>query len=168
MRLFIIPFTVIIILIFSACSGGKYAHLARMGDQAYQEKDYMNALDYAVQNIAGLEQKGKKAEGSVYALAGKSAWELGKYDISLDYLEQARSLNYSDDEMYVCLSDCYQKIDNLSKEITALEYYIRNYPGAKDIDTMRARLFKTCLESENFMLADSLWPLLEVQNREDP
>jgi tetratricopeptide (TPR) repeat protein len=167
MRILSLFLSVVIMLAFSACSGGRYAQLAQMGDEAYRESDFQHAYEYAGKIIEGQEQKGKKADGRIYALAGKAAWELGQYASSQDYLEQARSMDYSDERMYVCLSDAYHQIDNLSKEITALEFYIHSYPGGKDIGPMRARLFETCLESENYRLADSLWLLLEPKYKED-
>jgi len=167
MRLLYIFLLFVIMMVLPTCSGGRYAQLARMGDQAYRNSDYVHAYEYAEQAITSMEKKGKSSAGNIYALAGKSAWELGNYDKSLEYLEQARRMDYSDENMYGCLSAGYRRIDNLSKEITALEFYVQTYPGGKDIGKMRARLFESCLESENFALADSLWPLLDASYKED-
>lgn len=166
-RVFHVLLSALIFMVLNACSGGRYVQLSQMGDQAYQDGNYVHAYEYAEQVITGREEKGKNASGNIYALAGKSAWELGNYNKSLEYLEQARRMDYSDEIMYVCLSAGYRRIDNLSKEINALEFYVQTYPGGKDIGMMRARLFESCLESENFALADSLWPLLDDSYKED-
>ena len=156
----------IIILLITSCMAGRHiAEQANKAEDAYQTGEYTIALESAEQVIMNTVEKGKSAEGNIYAIAGKSAYQLEAYDKSRDYLISAREDGYSDEQTILFQADNYHRIDNLSKEITLLEEYIQKYPGGKYINTIRTRLFQTCLESENFELAQELWPLLDLQSR---
>ncbi len=156
-----------ILLIIAGCSGGRYVEMTRAGESAYREGDYRKALEYSEKIIGEVEGKGKQSAGNVYALAGISACKLEDYDKSLNYLLKAQQQDYSDGNMYLCLARNYRHIDNLSKEITALETYMEKYPQGNETGTARERLFRTCLESENFELAGELWTKMDSASRED-
>ena len=155
-----------IILLISGCSGSRqFTDQTNTAVNAYQNGDYTKALESAEQIIMTTGEKGKSAEGLIYGIAGKSAYQLESFDQSRDYLISAAEKGYSDEQTIVFQADNYHRIDNLSKEITLLEEYIQKYPGGKYLNTIRTRLFHTCLESENFELAQELWPLLDLQSR---
>jgi len=155
-----------ILLLISSCSGSRQlADQTNTAVNAYQNGDYTKALESAEQIILRTGEKGKSAEGQIYGIAGKSAYQLESFDQSRAYLISAQEQGYSDEQTIIFQADNYHRIDNLSKEITLLEEYIQKYPGGKYLNTIRTRLFHTCLESENFALAQELWPLLDLQSR---
>jgi len=156
----------VILLLISSCSGSRqFADQTDTAMSAYQNGDYTKALESAEQIIVKTGEKGKSAEGQIYGIAGKSAYQLERFDQSRAYLNSALEQGYSDEQAMVFQADNYRRIDNLSKEITLLEEYIQKFPGGKYLNTIRTRLFHTCLESENFALAHELWPLLNPQSR---
>jgi len=168
MRYISIFIPVLIILLISSCTGSKqFAGQTKLALDAYQTGDYTESLEYAEEIIIKTGEKGKSADGQIYDIAGKSAYKLEAYDKSRDYLIAAREQGYSDEQTMLYQADNYHRIDNLSKEITLLEEYIQLYPGGKYINAIRTRLFKTCKESENFTLAQELWPLLDLQSRSE-
>jgi len=156
----------LLLLLMAGCSGGKYVQITKEGETAYLTGNYATALENMEQIITDRERKGKTADAYIYYMAGISAREIPQYDKTLTYLEKAQQLGYYDELMYVGLSEGYLHIDNLSKEITALETYMKKYPEGVYSASMRAMLFKTCEESENHELADELWPLLEDRYKE--
>jgi len=156
-----------IILILTACSGGKYLETTSTGESLYKQGEFEQVLDMSEQVIIELESRGKQAPGSIYSLAGSSAFETGEYDKSLAYLLKAQMQEYSDEKMYLNLARNYRHIDNLSKEISALEAYRKFYPQDKNIKVIEDRLFQTCLESENFKLAEELWTTMDSVSKED-
>ena len=156
------------ISIIIACTGGRYLEMTDAGSEAYKNGNYKEALESSEQIITEVEAKGKPATGDVYALAGMAAYELQEYDKSLKYLEKSNQLEYSDENLYLYLSKNYQRIDNLSKEITALENYLLKYPDGSKTGDIRARLLQTCLESENFGLAMDLWAEMDSTSKGDP
>lgn len=157
MRKLGIIFVVIGVSMIMACTGGRYLEMTNSGAESYKNGNFREALETSEQIITELEAKGKPATGDVYALAGMAAYELQEYDKSLNYLEKVNQVEYSDANLYLYLSKNYQRIDNLSKEITALENYLLKYPNGSKAGEVRARLFQTCIESENFELAGDLW-----------
>ena len=153
-------------VILAACSGGRYIEATSTGDKTFREGDYRASLSTLEPVIDERESRGKSAPGPVYSLAGASAYELGEYGKSLEYLLRAREQEYSDERTYLYLARNYQRLDNLSKEISALEDYLSIYPEGPDTGSVRQRLFQTCLESENFDLAEELWDEMDAQSRD--
>ncbi len=158
---------VAIMLQLIGCGGTKYIELTNSAASAFSADDYETALNTAEQIISELEQKNKTAGGQVYAIAGNSAFALEKFEKSLSYLEKAQEQSYNGELMYSNLAGLYRRIDNLSKEITALDTYNKLFPEGKDINRVRSRLYQTCQESTNYELADSLWIQLDEISRLD-
>lgn len=159
----IIQGLIIILLLQSCVSSLNTTKLSEDGEAAYQTGNYEAALIAWEQIIESREGKGKKAKALVYVGGGKSALELGQNDKARKYLETAREIGFSSPEMYVSLAKVYKNIDNLSKEITALETYHEKYPQGEKINTINTRLFETYVESENWDLAIDLWPEIKTQ-----
>ena len=158
----------IIILILQSCASSlNTSKLSEDGEAAYQTGNYEAALIAWEQIIESREGKGKKAKGPVYVGGGKSALALGQNDKARKYLETARGMGFSSPEMYASLAKVYKTIDNLSKEITALETYREKYPQGEKISAINARLFETYVESENWDLGIDLWPEIETQAQSD-
>ena len=154
------------IAMLCACSGGRVVQMAGESESAYRAGDYDRALKNAEQIIDELNRKHKTAQAGVYAVAGKSAWELGQYGKSLSYLEQAQKLGQNDEMSLVMLAGNYRRTDNLSKEIDALTECLRVHPDGTRADSLRSRLLATCAESENYELADRLWMQMDPGQRQ--
>ena len=157
----------LLLLAIIGCSSARYLEMSRMGETAFLEKDYQKALETAEEVISDLPKKLDPERGRIHALAGNSAFALEQYKKSQDYLERARQLNYSSELVCLNLASIYQRIGNLSKEITILETYNEEYPGGTEINYVREKLYHTYWESWNYDLAVSLWPLLDEQARSD-
>ncbi len=158
---------VICISLIVGCTGSKYMEMTNSGENDYLEGNYREALETSEQIITEIEAKGKPASGEVYTLAGMAAYELQEYDKSLVYLEKAQEEDYSDDNLYLYLAKNYQLIDNLSREIAALEKHLTKFPNSKETEQVRARLLHTCIESENFDLAGLLWSEMDSTSKTD-
>ena len=160
-------FASILLLILTACTGGKYLETTSTGESLFKLGEFQQVMDLSEQLIVERESRGKLAPGSIYSLAGASAFETGEYDKSLAYLLKAQMQEYSDERMYLNLAKNYRHIDNLSKEISSLEAYRELYPQGKNIKVIEERLFQTCLESDNFELAEELWTTMDSMSKED-
>jgi len=168
MKIRIIVQTLIIILLIQSCkSSSTVSKTSEEAEVAYKAGDFEKALAISEQEIENRESKGKTAIGPVYVAAGKAALELNQTDKARKYLETARSFSYSSPDMYESLAKLYKKIDNLSKEITALENYRNFYPQGEKLNSINIRLFETYVESENWDLAVKLWPEIEPQAQTD-
>jgi len=149
---------ILIVSLFNSCGIiGPYSALNKSGEAAYTAGNYEEALNNWEQIISDREGKGKSAKAPVYASAGKAAVQLKKFKKAETYFQKAINLDYNDAELYFGLSKCYRDIDNLSREMTALETYIEKYPAGVDLTSVQSRLFETYVESENWDLANTLW-----------
>ena len=153
-----------IVLIISSCATQK---LTEEGKTAYQANNYEAALNAWDQVIEKQESRGNKAEATIYYKAGLAAKKMDQISKARKYLETAENMEFSSPELYIALSEIYKTIDNLSKEIIALEDYHEKYPQGEKIDTITARLFGTYVQSENWKPAVKIWPEIEEQAQND-
>ncbi|MFP4447711.1 MAG: hypothetical protein ACLFPH_03190 [Bacteroidales bacterium] len=154
----------LIVLIAQSCATKK---LTEQGNTAYDSGAYDTTLSALGKVIEKRESQNKKAEPEIYFKAGMAAHKLGKTDTALEYLEKAERLEFSSPELYASQAKIYKKIDNLSKEISALEEYYEKYPEGEEIDDVKVRLFETYVESENWKLAVDLWSDLKEEDRDN-
>ena len=153
-----------IVLIIQGCATRQ---LTQEGQSAYEAGNYEAALQAYDQVIEKSESQGETAEAKVYYKAGMAAWQLKQTDKALEYLERAEYLEYPSPKLYLTLAEISESIDNLSKELDALENYHKKYPKGDLIDSMSLRLFDTYVESENWKKAVALWPDIKQQARSD-
>jgi hypothetical protein len=154
----------ILVLLLQSCAT---TQLTNEGELAYQANNYEDALASWEKIIESKESAGKKAKGPIYFKSGMAALNLKQDDKARKYLESAKEVDFSSPELYASLASIYKTIDNLSKEITALETYREKYPQGENIDKVNARLLATYAESENWDLGVALWPELETNAQTD-
>lgn len=153
-----------IVLIFQACATQQASN---QGQSAFKKGNYETALQNFEQVIKNREDAGNSAEAEVYYKAGIAAWELGHTKKAIRYLEKAEYLEYPSPRLYTTLARAARSIDNLSKELDALENYRKNFPQGKHIDSISLRLFETYVESENWQKAVELWPKVKDRAQSD-
>jgi tetratricopeptide (TPR) repeat protein len=160
MKIFRLIQLILLSIILTSCANTK---LIEEADKTFEEQNYAETLKFLEQVIESKENRGKKANGMIYFKAGKSALELEQIDKARRYLESAKQTEYKSPELYASLAKVYKIIDNLSKEIIALENYHNKYPNGENINEITIRLFETYVESENWDLAVDLWPEIKEQ-----
>ncbi len=160
-------FFILIVLFLSACSTTRQGvKLGTNAHEAFLQEDYASALALYENYIAYHENDVTQIPDSVYRDAGLSAFYLDKQDKALDYLNVIRHTESANAPAQYALAILNREIDNLSREITALESYVETFPEGEKIEEMRQRLFETYVESSNFQKALELWPTIETQGRE--
>jgi tetratricopeptide (TPR) repeat protein len=143
------------------CTPAKQIIVLNYDQQAeadYKAGNYEAALSGYEKAIAAKRSEKAVIDGTIYKNTGLSALALKQTDKAIGYLELAKYTPAVDAETWAGLAECYREIDNLSKEIDALEKYTANYPDGKEVSKFRVRLFETYIESENWELAYNLWP----------
>ncbi len=151
------------LLLVSACSTGNHlTSINQKGNQAFASDNFQSALSAYDESIAAYENRGKQKECPVYCKAGQAALSLGQTDKALDYFDKARYTASENAETYIGLATCYRKIDNLSKEMDALQTYLEKYPEGKEKQKVSDRLFAIYTESENWEKAVALWPSVKA------
>jgi len=133
---------------------------------AYEARDYAKALALWKKTIAKYESRNKQKKCRVYTKAGQTAFRLKNWDEAKNLLEKARYTASENARTFYYLAKVYQKIDNLSLEIDALENYVKKYPDAPHIQTVKKRLLATYVESENWNQILSLWQKIAPASRD--
>ncbi len=108
----------------------------------------------------------ENVEGEDFAHAAKTAFKAGNNPQAISWFDQARYKSYSDAEMYKTLAKIYEADDNLSKELSALEFYTEHFG---DLDTeVNSRLFELYTEIDSNEKALEMWGKMnpESQNTE--
>lgn len=156
----------VLLAILSACStGGKIASIKQTADQAFENGNYDAALAEYEKIIANYKAEGRTAECPVYGKAGRAAMETGNVNKALDYLQMDTYTPHVSAITYWALASGYRKIDNLSKEIMALEAYLEKFPEGEDIARVKTRLFETYVQSENWEKATGVWQEIPEGNK---
>ena len=152
----------LLILLFFSCSGPKVLETQR--DLALKEENRGN-FTQAVElwQKYFYQQAIEEVEGLDYANAAKTAFRAGRAELAVNWFDQARYKDYSDAEMYLTLSQIYQKENNISKELTALEFCIENFN--KNSQEINNRLFEVYSEIGENEKALMIWPNLNKADK---
>jgi tetratricopeptide (TPR) repeat protein len=121
---------VVIMVIFAGCSGPKVV-APRVPDNilaenAAAEGNHAKAVELWKNYFS--EQTLAQITGADYAEAAQSAYKTGDSNLAVNWFDQARYKNFADAEMYATLAKIYQSQQNISKELSALEFIMTNYP----------------------------------------
>ncbi len=170
MRHFFVPLFFLGLLFFGSCSLIRPVAVEVDEEDAAREAfvaaDFEQALIEYEALIDAQRSRQEEVSGQYFKCAGLAAFELGETTRALDHLERARHTDAVDEATYAALAKAYRNIDNLSREITHLEYYLNNYPDGMEAPAFRLRYFKTLVESRNWDEAYALWPQLDESSRE--
>ena len=105
----------------------------------------------------------RKITGEEYAQAAKTAFKAGMNEQATDWFDQARYKNYADAEMYTVLAEIFREKDNLSKELSALEYFRENF--SQDNPEVNSRLFAIYDEIDMTEKALKIWETLPKSSK---
>jgi tetratricopeptide (TPR) repeat protein len=154
--------TLIIVFLFFACTSTKtLVNNLHEADHAFTEQNYEIALAKYEVIINTNRTNQVDSDAKIFENAGLSAFYIGNVGKTLEYLDRVRHREDLDPKTYLALAWANRQIDNLSREITALEAYTEKFPEGEDILETRIRLFETYVESRNWDLANQLWPTLD-------
>lgn len=105
----------------------------------------------------------EETEGVDFAQAAKTAFKAVELAKAKSWFDQARYKNYADAEMYETLAKIYKSEDNLSKELSALEYYIENF-GVENTG-VNSRLFAIYSEIDSNDQALQMWNKMDATSK---
>ncbi len=77
-----------------------------------------------------------------YAQAANDAFKGGNFQSAVSWYDEARLSGYQGADMYLALADIYRKQDNLSRELTSLQYLETNYPEESLDQEVSRKLFE--------------------------
>lgn len=130
------------------------------GETAFKQGHYKEALEWWSKKIQVFEKRGKTEKCPYYTEAGVAALKLGNYKLARKYLEAARYSVSENATTYDDLAQIYRRINNLSKEMDALDTYVKKFPHGKNIVANRNRLFLDNVEATNWQDVVKMWSRL--------
>ncbi len=167
-KLFFLSFIFSLYLLTSCSTSARFTTLNRQGEDALKAGNTKEALALFDESIKAYESSGKAKECPVYTEAAFAAMKLGDTSQALGYLEKAKYTASENEECRYGLALCYRHIDNLSKEMDALQTYREKYPKGENIARVNRRLFSVYVESENDEKAVALWNDLTPNQKSEP
>jgi tetratricopeptide (TPR) repeat protein len=120
-------FLLLIILIVTGCKSPEilvnYRENAEIAEAA---GDYVIATE-AWKGYFNQLPADATPDGSVYARAAHSAYRANDLQQSIEWFDMAQTRDYNSPEMHYTLAEIYRNQDNLTQELSALEYYTENF-----------------------------------------
>lgn len=137
----------ILVLFLTNCSGPKLATTPVISNKSIAENEmaagnYTQAVNSWKQYFS--QTTIEQTTGAEFAQAAQSAFKSGDQALSVNWFDQARYKNFANAEMYLTLSKIYNSQHNISKELSALEYYSANF--TENLNEVYNRLFEIYFE----------------------
>jgi tetratricopeptide (TPR) repeat protein len=151
---------IILLSVFTiaSCSTLKKSPLSLSdADKALKEKNYSEALTILEKLIATYEANGTSDTTLAYEKAGNAASALGDTLKAERYYKMAVYHQTATAPVYVFLADYYKKLDNLSKEVMALEGLAEHYPTSAEAEITYPRLFTYYVNTSQWDQAVGIW-----------
>jgi tetratricopeptide (TPR) repeat protein len=150
------------LVILAGCSGPKVIAPASVSQKAIAEKaaaDGNNVLALESWKKYFSEQPITEISGADYAKAAQIASKTGDKNLAINWFDQARYKNFASAEMYSALAEIYHSQQNISKELSALEFYIDNY--SENLNEINTRLFEIYNEIDLNEKALKIWKKMD-------
>lgn len=168
MRKNIFVYLFLVIVLLNSCGTPKQIiQYDQLAIQSSETGNYQQAIAEWNQYLEAKKQLAQEPDPKAYAELGKAHFLLEQFEQAESEFDMARNKNYADPTMYVMMSERYRMIDNLSKEITALEYYRDHFPADENNSMMRNRLFESYIKSENWEDANNTWIKMDSISKEE-
>jgi len=135
--------TVVLTMVLAGCSGPKVLAPASISQKEIAEKaaaEGNNALAVESWKQYFSSQPISEISGDDYAKAAQTAFKSGDENLAISWFDQARYKNFADAEMYSTLVKIYRSQQNISKELSALEFYASNF--TENLNEINSRLFE--------------------------
>ena len=152
----------IIVVFLAGCSGPKVT-VTGVSQKAVAEKattdgNFTQAVEawkqyFSVQPISEIL-------GDDYAEAAQTAFKINDVNLAISWFDQARFKNFADAEMYATLGKIYRSQQNISKELSALEFYASNF--TENLNEVNRRLFEIYFEIKMFDEAIGAWNKMDA------
>lgn len=156
----------ILSILLIACGSPKQATNYRdLAQKSYEQGNYQQVIAELNKYLEEQELKALDPNPIVYSDISEAYFELGNLSEAERYFDWALTKSMVSENLLIKMSKYYNSIDNLSKEITTLEFYRDAYPKGKDTIMIRKHLFEAYMRSENWEIAQQSWNILDEETR---
>jgi len=130
---------IVMVLFVAGCGAPKVVtSYKKNAETAATQGNYTQAVEAWKQYIA--QHPVEEIQGAVFAKAAQNAFQAGDNKLATDWYDQARYKDFSSPEMYATLAKIYRSQNNLSKELSALEFYTNHFSDVPN--EIYSRLFE--------------------------
>ncbi len=156
-----------LIILLASCKGPKII-APTISNKALAEKAVADG-NYAVsvENWKKHFDQQALAEvpGSDFALAALAAHKAGDPNQAVSWFDQARYKNFADADMYFTLAKIFRSQQNISKELSTLEYFKANfYTNEGEINQ---RLFEIYFEINMYDKLQDIWRAMDENSKSE-
>jgi tetratricopeptide (TPR) repeat protein len=153
----------IIVTFLAGCSGPKVIAPASISQKeiavkATADGNFTQALEAWNQYFSS--QPISDISGDDYAEAAQTAFKSGDENLAVSWFDQARFKNFAAAEMYSTLAKIYRSQQNISKELSMLEFYASNF--TENLNEVNSRLFEIYSEIKMFDKALEAWEKMDA------
>lgn len=167
MKQILFSFSIIITIILVGCSGPKIIAPApsskAVAEKATAEGNYAEAVTAWKNHFS--EQTMAAIPGADYATAAQMAYKSGDSNQAVSWFDQARYKNFASAEMYLTLAEIYKSQKNISKELSALEFYTSNFTD--NLNKVNQRLFEIYVELKMPDNALETWVKMDEKSKNE-
>ncbi len=158
MKQFALYFSIAVLILFVACSGPKKVTTPVVSDKELAEQaeisgNHEKALELWSRYFTKTPVE--QVAGGDFAKAAQVAFKAGNTTQSVSWFDQARYKNFASAGMYLTLAEIFKGQQNISKELTALEYIQNHYPEKSG--AINSRLFEIYHEIREPEKALNVW-----------
>ena len=170
MKLKILYFIFLTAFLAAACSGPKIATVPVvsgkiLAGKAAAEGNFAQAAEAWKQYFATTPPE--QTAGADFAEAAQMTFKAGDATQAVSWFDQARYKNFGSVTMYITLAEIYNTQQNISKELTALEFVEANYPEKKsDVSERLFQIYHEIKEPQKALAAYE--NMREVQKQDLP
>lgn len=155
----------IALFIVGCSTTSKINKQTEQAQKAVATGDYETAFALYDTFIREQQSKNKEISGEIFGEAAKAALQINKYIEAESFFKQAVYKSYADADLYAGMQDVYKKIDNLSKELDVLEFFVEHFKSDARFPHLNKRLFEAYIESENWDKATVVWTSLSEETK---
>lgn len=117
---------IVMVLFVAGCGAPKVlTSYKENAETAASQGNYTQAVEAWKQYF--VKHPVEEIQGAVFAKAAQNAFQAGDNKLATNWYDQARYKDFSSPEMYATLAKIYRSQNNLSKELSALEFYTKHF-----------------------------------------
>jgi tetratricopeptide (TPR) repeat protein len=158
----------IIFTVLASCSGPKVITPAQVSQKAIAEKaaaDGNNVMAVESWKQYFSEQPIAEISGADYAEAAQIAFKVNDENLAVSWFDQARYKNFASAEMYLTQAKIFRSQQNISKELSALEFYSTNF--SENLNQINTRLFEIYFEIKMNEKALETWKKMNSETKNE-
>ncbi len=162
--LLLIVFAIYLLLFPFGCSAPKTAKLTvsyrDVAIDAAENNNYQLAVESWQIYFDKQNNSMKDIAVTDYVMAANAAYKAGNTNLAVNWFDAARMNGYTGEDMHLALSEIFRKQNNLSRELTSLNYIAENYPETAASRGIYPRLFEIYMETDK-QKAYEIWNKLD-------